>query len=166
MTTKFLISVSSTEQRGVRIDTEYDDGREDAAQEIYPGQAGGVYVFHAKRLRISEIPLPGEVEPVEEPEQIEPVLPPVGGEANIIGQAAGDPTVAQGVINVPPADLGTPVVPPVPMLVDSPVSAEDPAPPGFETVAYSDGTTATGVAPLPEQSPAQQDAAGSTPASE
>jgi hypothetical protein len=63
-------------------------------------------------------------------------------------KAPGDPTAAnkaQERTDDEPHPLGTPI--------------HDADGPVVETKTYTDGTTATGVAPLPDQSPAQQDAA-------
>lgn len=66
------------------------------------------------------------------------------------------------ILEVPPAPvLAEPIhADPAPAPVDTTVgSVIDPAAPVVETKIYADGLSATGTAPLPDQSPAEQDAA-------
>lgn len=160
MTTKVIISIPGTELRGIEV-IAFMGENVSAVQEIYPGQSAEMCVHEHQQLHIIEID-PDAISldeafgsPAPSAEAVE-VLP--------VGTVGTATEIIPGAIQVPPADLN------VPLMVDSavringdgseftePVSmAEGDA--GFETKTYADGSTACGHGPLPDHSPAEQEA--------
>lgn len=172
MTTKVTIAVPGTEQRSIRVVIMQTDAV-DSVQEIHPGQSAEMWVYAQQELHIQEIDPDAKTDEPAAPDA--PLLPP-GTEIKPVGTIGTATEIIPGAIQVPPADLSVPLVDsavrvngdgsefiePVSMAADlSPeaVAFLDSRESGVETKTYADGSTATGKGPLPDQSPAEQDAA-------